>query len=317
MNRIRIVVILSLIFTTYAVQAVEQTAFSGAGVIESTAGGFRFPDGSMQTSAGLGDLVCAAGEIAKFDGAYWVCAADNDTDLSAQVTELQALVATLQSELSATQAALTANSVADASAHHDKYTDAEAIAAVGPHSPDLTDLLAGVSRIIDPNTGYDTIQFSGMNVQVVNGTETTNNEPDGTGNLIIGYNELREAGDDRTGSHMLVIGKENNYSSYGGMVVGHGNAASGLYSSVSGGAFNTASGDNTSVSGGQYNTASEESAAVSGGYYNTASGPWSSVSGGHINTASSAWSSVSGGISKTADSEDCTVAGNVGTDCTP
>ena len=181
----------------------------------------------------------------------------------------------------------------------------------------LEALLANVSRGTDPSTGQDTITFTNMNVQIVSGSGTTDAEPTGTGNLIIGYNELREAGDDRTGSHMLVIGKENNYSSYGGMVVGHGNAASGLYSSVSGGAFNTASGHNTSVSGGQYNTASEESAAVSGGYYNTASGPWSSVSGGHINTASSAWSSVSGGISKTADSEDCTVAGNVGTDCTP
>ena len=77
MKRIIIAVILLLAFTTIIAQAVEQTAFSGAGVIESTTGGFKFPDGTLQTAA--------------------------SPDLSIQVAELQALVATLQSELAATQ----------------------------------------------------------------------------------------------------------------------------------------------------------------------------------------------------------------------
>ena len=42
----------------------------------------------------------------------------------------------------------------------------------------------------------------------------------GLGNLVIGYNELRGAGDDRSGSHNLVIGSRNNYSSHGGLVGG-------------------------------------------------------------------------------------------------
>jgi len=37
--------------TAFAIQAVEQTAFSGTGIIESTVGGFKFPDGSVQVSA--------------------------------------------------------------------------------------------------------------------------------------------------------------------------------------------------------------------------------------------------------------------------
>jgi hypothetical protein len=51
MKRTIITIILTLAFTAFAIQAVEQKAFSGAGVIESTAGGFMFPDGSVQASA--------------------------------------------------------------------------------------------------------------------------------------------------------------------------------------------------------------------------------------------------------------------------
>ena len=51
MKRTIITVILTLAFTAFAIQAVEQTAFSGAGIIHSTTGGFKFPDGSVQLSA--------------------------------------------------------------------------------------------------------------------------------------------------------------------------------------------------------------------------------------------------------------------------
>lgn len=164
------------------------------------------------------------------------------------------------------------------------YTDAEAIAAVGPHfsgkHDDLTnvsanqhhvpavtdltgienaiayydDLLDGVSRSDDdPNTGdTDTLRFSGMNVQVVNGSNSTESV-NGTGNLIIGYNELQPFGDlYRSGSHMLVTGKYNNYLSYGGMVVGWLNTASGDSASVSGGRANAATGVYDWVAGGLF-----------------------------------------------------------------
>jgi hypothetical protein len=51
MKQTIITAILTLVFTASAIHAVEQTAFSGAGVIESSTGGFKFPDGSIQTSA--------------------------------------------------------------------------------------------------------------------------------------------------------------------------------------------------------------------------------------------------------------------------
>jgi hypothetical protein len=52
--------------------------------------------------------------------------------------------------------------------------------------------------------GKSTVQFSGCNVQIVNGegsTETTN----GTGNLMIGYDN-KAYGVTQSGSHNLIIG---------------------------------------------------------------------------------------------------------------
>ena len=64
-----------------------------------------------------------------------------------------------------------------------------------------------------------TVQFSGINLQVIDGTgsETT---IDGTGNLILGYDEKPGT---QTGSHNLLLGGSgNSYSSYGGIVGGSG-----------------------------------------------------------------------------------------------
>ena len=159
----------------------------------------------------------------------------------------------------------------------------------------LEDLLDGVYR--DDTAEYETLVFSGMNVQIVNGSGETS-VTDGMGNLIIGYNEYLYRGiDDRTGSHNLIIGDYNEYTanSYGGMVVGKFNEIDGAYSSVSGGTSNTASGYGSSVTAGEYNTASGSYSSVSGGGINQASGYNSSVSGGAGNTARGEYSTVFGG----------------------
>jgi len=189
-------------------------------------------------------------------------------------------------------------------------------------------LLAGVTR------SGNTLLFTGMNVQIVNGLGETDGVDDGnpfsnpgavngTGNLIIGYDE--ELGtDDKTGSHNLVIGLGHTYSSHGGLVAGvnstvsgpwssviggDGNTASGAVSSAIGGRFNTASGNYSSVSGGRENTASGLQSSVSGGRENTASGQDSSVSGGILNIASGGWSSVTGGGSNEASGAESSVTG--------
>ena len=178
-------------------------------------------------------------------------------------------------------------------------------------------------------------------------TDTVN----GTGNLIVGYNETDDltapitcsdgthwkdqalcepdavwGANFRSGSHNLVLGSGNSYSSFAGLVSGHGNAitrdyavvmgsvgsiAAGVYSVVSGGMGNTASGTVSSVSGGAANVASGWHSAVSGGSNNTASGQGSSVSGGSFNTASANYSSVSGGTNREAAGTTDWVAGTL------
>jgi len=169
----------------------------------------------------------------------------------------------------------------------------------------LLALLGGITRLDDPNTGQDTLRLTGMNLQVVSGAGVTGEIPNGTGNVIIGYNELSPdaALDSRSGSHMLVVGTNNSYSSFGGMVVGSTNTASGAFASVSGGVLNEATGPGSSVSGGFGNIASGIGSSISGGAIplyvpgapNEASGFGSSISGGSGNKASGRFSSISGG----------------------
>ena len=182
---------------------------------------------------------------------------------------------------------------------------------------EVTTLLSGVTRTTVG--GNDKLVFSGMNVQIVNGegiTSTANS----AGNLIIGYNEERDEslacpGDTvfdcnrRNGSHNVVIGDKQNYTSWGGFIAGFYNEISGEYASVSGGARNRASGIDSSVSGGEANRALGIRSSVSGGHGNEASGPKSSISGGLDNLASADVSSVSGGEGNTASADVSSVSG--------
>jgi hypothetical protein len=108
---------------------------------------------------------------------------------------------------------------------------------------DTTNVLNGV---IGPH-----ILFSGVNVHVRNGSGATdnNNAPyQGLGNLVVGYNEFL-AGASRNGSHNVVGGGMNSFSSVGGMVFGFQNTISGPYANVVGGSVNLAQGPNSTVYG--------------------------------------------------------------------
>ena len=97
--------------------------------------------------------------------------------------------------------------------------------AGGVLSPEQEEILSHMSIVELPVDAFGnsvrTIRFSGVNVQVVNGTGTTDGPGNGLGNLVVGYQELREDDENdetddrnlRSGSHNLVVGKANNYSS--------------------------------------------------------------------------------------------------------
>ena len=129
-----------------------------------------------------------------------------------------------------------------------------------------------------------TIRFSGVNLQIVNGTDS-GSRINGLGNLIVGYQGLREEGNERSGSHNLVVGNENNYSSWGGLVAGTMNSIEAQYACVIGGELNAATGVTSCVLGGRENLASGTYSSVSGGFSNEAASSYSVVAGGNSNLA--------------------------------
>ena len=168
----------------------------------------------------------------------------------------------------------------------------------------LEALLAGVSR------SGDRLVFTGLNLQIVNGTGSTDTE-NSLGNLIIGYN-ASGVGTRRNGSHNLVIGDLNSYASHSGFVSGIGNTVSNEFAFVGGGIENTASGFGAFVGGGTESTASGFGAFVAGGGGNTASGDLAFIGGGGNNTASDEDAFVGGGFANTASSPETFVGGGLG-----
>ncbi|HEX8237574.1 MAG TPA: hypothetical protein VF600_16575 [Abditibacteriaceae bacterium] len=206
----------------------------------------------------------------------------SDAEIAARLEALEAAVATLQGIVTAQSAQITAQSAENAA-----------------QSAQITALLAKTAPVTVTGTDYI---IRGVNVYVVDGTGDTESVS-GLGNLTVGYNEPRVNATEvnvRTGSHNLILGRGNNFSSFGGAVFGVSNTISGKYSSILGGQFNTASDLFSSVLGGFRNDASGQYSSVTTGAGNNATGQYSSVTGGNGNTASGVLSSVSGGYVRTA-----------------
>jgi hypothetical protein len=174
-----------------------------------------------------------------------------------------------------------------------------------------------------------TLRLTGVNLQVVSGSGSSDGPVNGRGNLVLGYNtdNLGDGADAHTGSHNLVIGDDHSYTSSGGLVggldneisatgatvlTGNQNTASSIYAAVTTGGSNVADGLYASVTGGYLNQASGPFAAVSGGAGNDATGSDSSVSGGLSNVASNNQASVCGGRENEASGPDATVSGGFG-----
>jgi hypothetical protein len=272
------------------------------------------------------------------------------TALRTNTDQLQGEVSALQTSNSQLQASVTAlqtsnNQLQNEFGSLQTLLVSKVFPAIGALQNNSVIALNGKLRL---TPGGTTAQFTGVNVQIVNGAGETNTI-NGTGNLIVGYNETDPSnslqicsygayGDQatctanggiwganqRSGSHNLVIGAQHSYTQYGGLVAGFNNAitngsvsvsggsfnvARGFQSTVGSGANNVASGAASSITGGAANQASNAFSSVSAGLGNTASGPYSSVSGGEASAASGAYSSVSGGLSRTAPNTDNWAAG--------
>lgn len=186
--------------------------------------------------------------------------------------------------------------------------------------------LEGSVALVTDNNGYQTVLFSGVNVQIINGMGQTT--PNGVGNLIVGYNSARTAGwpgcsagqfgdatscqnaghiwaiNHKTGSHNLVVGNAHAYSQTGSFVAGFNNSVNRNYAAISGGQRNLATGEASSVSGGYLNQALSPNSSVLGGRDNGTApqaGQFATVVGGEGNGALGNYSVVLGGQNNIAN----------------
>jgi len=181
---------------------------------------------------------------------------------------------------------------------------------------DLRDVVmwqADVSPLFDyltVDTSTDSVVFEGANVFVQSGSGSTDGTVNGLGNLIVGYNEFTS---DRptyqAGSHNIVVGSENGFTSYGSIVSGSNNRTAAPYSAVIGGYSNAATGSYATALGGYEGSVSGDYATIVAGSLNDASGDYSVILGGAANDAKASYSSISGGESNTASGSLSSILG--------
>jgi hypothetical protein len=231
------------------------------------------------------------------------------TNRDEKLAELQTQVADLEADADEKDAAITALEGQVATLEEEVADNATKLAMAEHRLEEFDALLENVTRTVD-DAGRDTLLFTAMNLQVVNGTGTTAGTPNALGNVIIGYDTpslVQES--DKSGSHYLVLGEQHNYTRFGGIVAGLGNTASGEWASVTGGVASTASGEFATVTAGQANTAAGLASSVGGGAGNEALSAFASVSGGSLNVAEGQSSAVSGGTRNTASGLESSVSG--------
>jgi hypothetical protein len=214
---------------------------------------------------------------------------------SSQQTLINTLSANLNAEIAARQQG-DADTLTAARVYADEAVAAEAARAQAAEAA-LQTSVNGLQTLTAPLSlsGID-LTIRGVNVHIVSGSGRTDDNVGsggtltGLGNLIIGY-----PGEDsiypHTGSHNLVLGDHNGYTSYGGLVAGEGNQILGPYCTITGGTGNTARNYWSSINGGFSNLASGQGSVVNGGQQNTASESYAVVSGGYLNvvTAFRGW----------------------------
>jgi len=246
-----------------------------AGQIHSTTGGFRFPDGTTQTTAatggaagwGLGGNAITVGQF---------LGTTNNQALDIRVNDLRAL----RIEPHATSPNLIGGYSGNT------VTAGVFGATIGG---------GGKQGFINQVTGlYGTVGGGLLNTASGEGATVGG----GGGNTASGVQATVGGGGGNTAS--------GDWATVGG---GGANTASGHRATVGGGVDNTASGHRATVGGGYDNTASGEAATVGGGYLNTASGASATLGGGWSNTASGNWATVGGGYWNTAAGDYSFVVG--------
>ncbi len=218
----------------------------------STSGGFKFPDGTTQTSAS---------DIMMSD--VWLLDGNAGTDPGSEfigTTDDQRLVFKVDNAI-----ALRLEPVA-----YDGTT------ASGPN------VIGGMS-INSVSADVKGATIGGGGVQVL-GTPSPNVVTDSWGTIAGGNGNTAGSDDaDVLNSALAAVGggASNTASGFGATVAGgYGNEASGDYAAIGGGEDNVASGSHARAGAGRQNEALGDYSVVAGGYGNSAAGHYSAVAGG-------------------------------------
>ena len=260
------------------------------GVIQSTSGGFKFPDGSVQASA------CA-------------------TDLAQRVAGLEARIAQLESTVQRLEGLLAGVTRGD---NEITFSGVNVHVVNGAGTTDggangLGNLIVGYNEL----RGQDDDRSGSHNIVV--GKEHSYSS---CGGLVAGRSNTVSAPyasvtggmqNKATAEAAAVTGGYKNKASASASQVcaGEENEAIGIAACVSGGKKNKASGSASQVAAGRENEAAGEAACVAGGEKNAATGVASKVGGGAVNLAAGFKASVAGGMMNKATGEAAAVGAGV------
>ncbi len=252
-----------------------------SGTVESTSGGIKFPDGTVQTTASTGG------------GGAWSLTGNSGTDGGATnfvgTTDNVALEVHVNSNrvLRLEPKATSPNILGGSSVNGVSTTFVSGATIGGGGETGL------VNQVTD---SWGTIGGGRGNTAGFTGTVAG-----GVNNSASAFIATIGGGADNTATGLIAT-----------VAGGNINTSSGTEAAVGGGFQNVASSARATVAGGSNNTASALGAAVGGGDGNTASEPRSTVGGGRDNTAGGAEATVGGGVDNLASASSSTVGGGRG-----
>lgn len=313
-----------------------------ANASSSTAVPFTFQPGAKAVASEVNDnFAYLADEVDALKTANVELTNENN-NLKSRLASLEAAVSQLQSDVDTAEVDIAANSSAISTKTEQLQTGldeadvsiAENQALIEGNDAYLATLGTRVSSLesdvpenladylfVSPNpagSGIPQVEFRGVNVLVTNGS-SVNHELNGTGNLIIGYNnqaglapeicssvewnnpsDCESAGyvwsnDHRTGSHNLIMGRSMSYASFGNILQGDSHASNSPRSAALAGYQAKLMGARSAIVAGYSNKTSEEYAVVVGGSEAVSSGQASVVVGGDSGQASGLRAVVIGG----------------------
>lgn len=195
-----------------------------------------------------------------------------------------ALQTTLNTEIARAQAADTALQTALDNKAARKLGDAATLASSNAYTDQVVTPVAAKLTFVNVSGGEMYITGTNLHIQSGSGATDDNGNLTGLGNLIVGSSHAGFGGYiPRTGSHNLILGDRNSYTSFGGIVAGFSSRILGPYCTITSGVDNTASDSWSSVNGGFSNRATGQGSNANGGQQNIAYGIYAVVSGGKGN----------------------------------